>query len=252
MQLGFGSGVLVGTPTVDINGATIVNPTPTEFGLLQDASVEFDFDIKELFGTYQFPVAVARGKGKIGGKAKFAQINGLMINNLVFGASYTSLLISQVKDSTGALIPGTPFQITPTVPGGGTWLADMGVTFVDRRPLIRVASLPTVGQYTVTAGVYLFNTGDTGKLVYINYQYSATSTVAKRITIPNTLMGAAPQFRVDLFVPYQGQSFVLTLGAAVSKKLSFATKLDDFLVPEFDFSAFADSSNNIAYLSVAE
>jgi hypothetical protein len=252
MQLGFGSGVLVGTPSIDITGAPVTNPTPTEFGLLQDCSVDFDFDLKELFGTYQFPVAIGRGKGKITGKAKFAQINGLMLNNLVFGASYASIVLGQVKDYTGATIPTTPFTITPTVPGTGIWIADMGVTDSNRRPMQRVASAPTTGQYTVTAGVYVFSTADTGKLVFINYQYTNTSTVGKKITIPNSLMGAAPQFRVDLFIPYQGASFVLTLGAAVAKKLSFATKLDDFTIPEFDFTGFSDASNNIAYLSLAE
>jgi hypothetical protein len=324
MQLGFGSGILVGTPTIDVNGAAVTNPTPTEFGLLQDCSVDFDFDLKQLFGSYQYPVAIGRGKGKITGKAKFAQINGLMLNNLVFGASYASLLIGEVKDFTGSTIPaGTPYYLNPTPPNSGTWILDQGVTYAGGRSLIRVASAPAVGQYalvgpvtgatasfatnvmtvtvagstsfavgqvitsvgvaagtyitslgtgtggtgtynlstspgTITAQavsasvVYTFAAADAGRLVYLSYQYSAASTVAKRITIPNSLMGAAPQFRADLFIPYQGQNFVLTLGACVADKLSFASKLDDFTVPEFDFMAFADSLNNIAYLSVAE
>ena len=252
MQLGFGSGVLVGTPTIDINGNAIANGTPTEFGILQDCGVDFSFDIKELFGTYQFPVAIGRGKGKIEGKAKFAQMSGLMLNNLVFGQGYTSIQLSQYKDYTGTAIPTTPFQITPTVPNSGTWLTDMGVTNASGRPMIKVVSGPTTGQYSVAAGVYTFAAADVGLVMKINYQYTNTSTIAKKLTIPNALMGYAPSFRVDLFIPYQGNSFVLTLNAATSKKMSFATKLDDFTIPELDFSAYADSSNNIGFLSVVE
>ena len=252
MQLGFGSGIMVGTPTVDINGNAVTAPTPTEFGIMQDASVDFSFDMKELFGSYQFPIAIARGKGKIQGKSKFAQLNGLMLNNLVFGVGYTNLLVGQVKSTTGVAIPATPFTITPTVPNSGTWQADMGVIDWNGRPMTRVVSGPTTGQYSVAAGVYTFASADTGKLVMISYQYSATSTVAKKITVPNSLMGNTPQFRVDLFIPYGGNSFVLTLPACTGSKLSIATKIDDFTIPEFDFSAFADSSNNIAYLSMAE
>lgn len=252
MQLGFGSGVLVGTPTIDVNGNAITTPTPTEFGILQDSSVDFSFDMKELFGSYQFPIAIGRGKGKIQGKSKFAQMNGLMLNNIVFGASYANIKLDQIKDVTGSAIPASPYTVTPTVPNSGTWQADMGVTLAGGVPMVRVASAPATGQYSVSAGVYTFAAADTGKTVFISFQYTSTSTSAKKITIPNSLMGYAPQFRADLFIPYQGKSFVLTLPACTASKLSFATKLDDFTIPEFDYSAFADASNNIAYLSLAE
>lgn len=252
MQLGFGSGSLVGTPTIDINGNAISTPTPTQFGILQECSVDFSFDIKELFGQYQFPVAIGRGKGKIGGKAKFAQLSGLMLNNLVFGQSFTNISISSFVDTTGTAIPATPFTITPTVPNSGTWLVDMGVTYADGRSLQRVVSNPTTGQYSVAAGVYTFAAADTGVVVKINFQYSTTSLIGKKITLSNNLMGYAPMFRADLYIPYQGKNFVLTLNNCTSSKISFPTKLDDFFVPEFDFSASADSSNNIGTLSLSE
>ena len=250
MQLGFGSGIAVGTPTIDVNGNSIAVPTPTRFGVIQDTSVDFSFDMKELFGGYQFPIAIGRGKGKISGKSKFAQLNGVMLNNLVFGATYTNLLLNDYIDSTGTPAAAT---VTPTVPNSGTFQVDLGVCYQsNQRPLTRVVSAPAVGQYSLTAGVYTFAAADVGAIMLISYQWTATSSIAKKMTIPNSLMGVAPQFRLDLMIPYQGNQFVMTLGACTAAKLTIATKMDDFLIPEFDFSVFADAAGNIAYLSLAE
>lgn len=252
MQLSFGSGVLVGTATTDAYGAPLTAPTPVQFGVLQEVGVDFSFDIKELFGQYQFPIAVGRGKGKITGKAKFAQMNGLTLNSLFFGQTLASGSLSEVIDTVGTPIPGTPYQITPTVPNSGTWTVDLGVVGANGLPMTKVVSAPASGQYSVSAGVYTFAAADTGSIVRISYQYTAASTVAKKITVNNVLMGQAPQFRADLLMPYGGKNFVLTLPANIGSKFSIATKLDDFTVPEFDFSGFADSANNVAYLGLAE
>lgn len=251
-QYGFGAGVLVGTAVTDYTGTAIATPTPVQFGILQNASVDFSFDLKELFGQYQFPVAIGRGKGKITGKAQFAQLNGLTLNSLFFGQTLTTGALGEVIDTTGQTIPSTPFTITVTPPSSGTWTNDLGVLDPNGIPMTRVVSGPTTGQYSVAAGVYTFAAADTGKTVRISYQYTATSTVAKRLTVNNALMGAAPNFRCDLLIPFSGKQFVLTLPACVGSKLSVATKLDDFTVPEFDFSAYADATNNVAYLGLAE
>src|SRR4051812_11802610 len=120
-MFGFGAGALWGTPLTDYAGNAIANPTPVLFGTLQDVSIDISFDVKELHGENQFPVDVARGKGKMSCKAKSARINGLQLNNLFFGQTMTSSIVSDVKDTVGAVIPATPFQITPTVPSSGTW-----------------------------------------------------------------------------------------------------------------------------------
>ena len=54
----FGVGFLFATPA----GA---NATPMRFGALQDVSVDFSFDTKALYGSSQFALEQARGKGKI-------------------------------------------------------------------------------------------------------------------------------------------------------------------------------------------
>lgn len=252
MQFGFGSGIMWGTPLTDANGNAIANPTPIQLGVLQDLGIDISFDTKMLYGQNQFPVAVGRGKGKMSGKAKMAQFSGAMINSLVFGQTLSNGILNNVNDTTGALIPTTPFTVTPTVPNTGTWTADLGVRDANGIPYTRVASAPTTGQYSVAAGVYTFAAADTAKQVFISFQYTATSTVAKKSTVLNLPMGYAPTFKADIFVPYAGKSLVLTIPQCLASKFGISTKQDDFLIPEFDFEGFADSAGNAIYWAVSE
>ena len=249
---GFGAGALYGTPLTDYLGNAIVNPTPVLFGVLQDVSVDISADVKELFGQNQFAEAVGRGKAKITGKAKFARLNGLLINSLFFGQTVSSSLIGDVNDTTGTLVPTTPFTITPTPPNSGTWAFDLGVRNNAGNAMARVASGPTTGQYSVTSGVYLFAAADVGLLVFISFQYSATSTVGKVSTVANVAMGAAPTFQCDLSDGYLGNGLTLTLYKCLATKLSFATKQDDFMIPEMDFSAFSNSAGQVLKWGTSE
>lgn len=258
---GFGSGLLWGTPLTDNTGAAVANPTPVLFGALQDASLDFSFDSKMLSGQNSFPLAVGRGKGKITGKAKFGQISGALVSSLFFGSGSTSSILQNNYDTTGILIPATPFTITAStsltlttipIPSSGTWAADLGVRNANNVSMTRVASGPTTGQYTVAAGVYVFATADAGLQVFIDFAYTATSTVAKKIAINNVVMGAAPTFRCDFSNNYQGKFQTVSLFACISSKLSISTKNDDFLIPEFDFDAFANAAGQIGTLALAE
>lgn len=252
MQFAFGTGVFWGTPLTDANGNAIANPTPVQLGVLQDLSLDLSFDTKTLYGQNQFPVAVGRGKGKMSGKSKFAQLNGISINALVFGQTMTNGLTSDFYDVAGSVVPGTPFAVTPVIPNSGTWAYDLGVRDANGVPMTRVASAPTTGQYSVAAGVYTFAAADTAKQVFISYQYTATSTSAKKSTVQNVLMGLAPTFKGDIYVPYNGKSMILTIPQCTCSKFTFSTKQDDFLIPEFNFEGFADSAGNALYWSTSE
>lgn len=253
MQVGFGAGTLWGTQLTDVNGNAIATPTPVQFGALQDVSVDFAADIKKLHGSSAFPLMAVRGKQSINCKAKAAQMNGALINSIFFGFTPTAGILDDVYDVTGTPIPTTPFQITPVPPSSGTWTQDLGVRNSSSVPMTRVAAGPTTGQYSVAAGVYTFATADVGQTVYINYQYTATSTTAKKIAISNPLMGAAPTFRADLSLKLNGKSLAMVLLTCVSTKLNFASKLDDFLIPEFDFEAYADASGaNVGTIALSE
>lgn len=251
-QYVFGAGVLWGTPLTDSSGAAIAVPTPVQFGALQDVSVDISFDMKLLHGPNQFPLIAARGKGKISGKAKSAELNGALLNSMIFGQTKAFGVISDVWATSGVAIPTTPFQITVVPPSSGTWSRDLGVENASGVPMTRVSAAPATGQYSVAAGVYTFAAADVGLLVFINYQYTATGATSPKSTVANVAMGAAPTFMADLYMPFSGKTLILTLNACVATKFSLGTKLDDFMIPETDFEAYADASGNVGTWALTE
>jgi hypothetical protein len=245
-QYQFGSGNAFGLVTA---GAIVV---PRKFGTLQEVSVDFSFNVKELYGQYQFPVSVARGQGKITGKAKFASLNGAMVNDLFFSAANaTGQNLSAIGEA--ATVPGVS-TYTVTVANAATFKEDLGVTYTATGiPLTRVApGAEAVGKYSVNVatGVYTFAAADASAAVLIDYGYTATT--GNTTTINNLLTGLAPNFALSLPMKYNGKTMYLRLNACVSSKLTLATKLEDFVVPDFDFSAFGDASNTIGTLSLTE
>lgn len=244
MQLTFGAGEVFGTLLRDANGNAITTPTPIRVMGLQELSIDMSGDLKEFYGTNRFALAVAQGKVKTSGKFKGALINGASLNALFFGAGLTSgTMRSVVADNVGAVIPTTPFTITPTVPNTGTWQEDLGVMDSNAVAMTRVASGPAANQYSVAAGVYTFAAADVAKRVFISYAYSFTSTQAKRIQLQNLPMGSSPAFKMHYLTRFQGQDCLLVLESVVSTKLGlFSSKNDDFSVPEIDFTAQADAT----------
>jgi len=120
-------------------------------------------------------------------------------------------------------------------------------------PFTCVASAPATGQYSVSAGTYTFAAADTTKLVFISYRYSATAAGAKKISVVNQQMGAAPLIKAEMQVNYRGKRALVVLYSSIFTKLSlFGTKLDDYSVPEMDFSGFANGANQIADIYVSE
>lgn len=237
----FGSGTLFATP---IGGNLAANPTPMQFGTLQDVSLDISFDTKELYGMYQFPDVIARGKGKITGKAKFAKLNGKMINDLFFGQTVSSGQTLAQLDEAAAVPASTPY--TYTVANTATFVEDQGVRYsATGDSLARVASAPVQGQYSVSnTGVYTFAAADSNAGVLISYTYTVTAS-GKTTAIINQLLGYAPTFSCVLRELFNGQQSDVKLYACIGSKLSRATRQDDFMVPEFDFSAFANAAGKV-------
>jgi hypothetical protein len=240
----FGAGTLWGFP---VGGNTATNPTPMKFGTLQDVALDISGDVKQLYGQKQFPEAVARGKCKITGKSKFAAINGKMFNDLFFGQPLGAGMKAVALDEVHT-VPGTPFQVTIVPPNSGIFFQDWGVRYAATgTPLTRVASGPVTGQYSVNTAtaVYTFSTGDQGtNNVLMSYTYTLAAT-GTQLNITNQLMGFAPTIQVLLETVYNNNQFAVLLYSVVASKLSFTTKQEDFIIPEFDFEAFANSAGQI-------
>lgn len=251
-QYSFGSGILYGVPLTDAAGAAVANPTPIKFGTLQDVNVDFTRSVKELFGQKQFAVAIGAGTCKITAKAKFAKLNGLLLNNIFFGQTLSSSAVPNVQTDESNTIPGTPYQITVAPPNSGVFVRDLGVVYAATGiPLTAVAASPSTGQYSVSAGgQYTFAAADTTLGVLISYEY--TESAGRKIVIANQQLGYVPTFRAELSAPYKSKKLVLALHSCVATKLSFATKLEDFMVPDLDMVAQADDADNVATLSLSD
>lgn len=318
-QFFFGSGVLYGIRN-DIAGQT-----PRRFGTLQDVSIDFDGDIKELFGQFTFPVDTARGKTKITGKAKFATISGELYNDLFFGQTLvtgqltfaynematlpavitgatsaptasgntlhftttpTGIVIgSLIQDTTtSGVIPagtyvqsktGTTVVMSAAVTSGGvltadtisfspayqvanntaTPLEDLGVYYqssgTQLNVLTTIAHGSTAGNYNFlpTLGSYQFADADANALVFVNYTYQ--SMTGSQLQIGNPFMGTTPRFQMVFTESFEEQTAVFSLLQVVSSKLMFATRLDDYTIPEMDFSAFANAAGVVGTLNFA-
>jgi hypothetical protein len=240
----FGTGVLLGTRT------DIPNATPVNFGLVQEVTIEETATVKELHGQFQRAIVEARGTIKTTGKAKVARISGLAFAHLFYGVTPTSGQIATAFAEAGTIPASAPYTVTVLNAGG--FVGDNGVVYVaSGLPLTKVAATPGAGQYSVASGDYAFNAADAGKAVLVSYTYSLDGA-GHKFTVTNQLLGTTPTFQAQFFTTFQGQAVSLTLNNCTSSKLSFKTKLEDFVMPEFDFSCFADAAGNVMTWSFAE
>lgn len=248
MQLSFGAGAVWGERT-DVAGSGI---GPRQFGVLQDIQIDFDWTDKELYGQLQFPVAIARGQGKITGKAKFAQILGLLYSDIFFGAAPATgqFAVSQLEAAT---VPATtPYMVTAG--NAASYNDDLGVAYAGTgRRFNRVTTPSAAGQYSVnlSTGVYTFSAADASAALLISYTYNVAASGSK-LTITNQPMGTTPTFKATFYTGYNGNGTALRLNACTANKLSLPTKLDTWTISELDFMAFADASGTIGYLSTVE
>jgi hypothetical protein len=250
----FGAGVLFGTPNA---GNTVANPTPQQFGVLQEISVEIKGDLKKLYGQQQAPVAKARGKLDITAKGKIASLSPTFIAQLYFGQEVTSGLDRPVfSEAIAAAATVSPAQVKANKDLGLT-VSDPGTltNLVVNQSLTRITSgTPTTGEYKFTpyaAGTtpvdaeYTFAAADVtaGLKVLANYTYPDTAGTTLHIT--NQAMGFAPEFEAVLYNKFRGQLFGLRLYSCVMGSLSIPTKQEDFWVSDFDLDASCDISGNL-------
>lgn len=249
MEFGFGTGVLSGLRTD--NSASSTN-TPVNFGAFQGVNIEFAGDTKMLYSTGQYPLDVARGKVKISGKSKVANINARMYNELYFGQTLNTGATKFKWNESTTL--GTGAASYTAALAASTPLTDQGV-FYGRTQFNPVSTSPGSGQYTYVAstGVYTFSTHSAGLGIMVNYTYTATTGFT--ITSGNPLMGTTPQFQATFFQqsPHSTtQQIVLVLYACVSSRLTFPTTIDDYTIQDLDFDAFEDSSGRVFLWSTTE
>lgn len=249
MQYEFGTGQLVGK---SLNAGV---QTGVVFGALQGVTLDIAYTEKELYGQNQLPLAVARGTGKITGKADFAQFNAQVYNDLFFGVGSVSTGAVRLVVGEAQTPAITANVCSANVTNGGNFVTDYGVRYAANGSVLTVsANTPAVaGQYSYNASNGMYSFANAMANVPLIFSYTWNDTVnGKKITITNQLLGNAPQFMCSFSETYQGKQLTVTLNACMSSKLSLVTKLEDFTIPSFDFSAFADASGTIGTMNFEE
>jgi hypothetical protein len=271
----FGAGALFAIPLNNASGGSISDPSPVQFGILQDVTIDDSTEIKKLYGANSYPVDIGRGKGSIMIKAKFAAINALLFNTVYYGQTLVAGYEALYNDLTGTVVPtgagSTAINVAAPSIGGVTsvFARDLGVQAADPYggvggvQFMRVASSPTAGQYALTTGgagasgaTYQFSNQDSGKTVFINYDYTNPSQPAtdpaqsQTLTIVNLPMGSAPVFSAVFMAKRQttGETYYTRFPNVVATKLTRDFKNDDFTIPDFEAEAFQDSSGNVEYM----
>jgi hypothetical protein len=240
-QFTFGSGVLAAIPS---NGLD-----PIVCGALQDVSIEFGADIKNLHGQFGFPLANGKGKQKIDIKAGNGALDVELYNNIYF-ANSTPAATGCKKFAQGetGTVPTTPYQIT--VANAATFFATMQVlNATTGARLQQVAAGPATGQFSVAAGVFTFAAADVGVAVLIDYIYTDAAS-GKTLTLTNQLMGAAPAFKLILAEKFDASTLVCQFNKVTSGKLTLPLKQDDFMISDLEMSAFVDATNTLGFISM--
>jgi len=239
VQYVFATGDLFSTP---VDGGA-----PFKFGALQDVSVDFSADVKQLFGQYQFPLDVARGKTKIEGKAATGNIDAAAFNTFYFNQTVTSGQLQRAINEAASVPAMMPYTVS--VDEAANFYMDLGVFYAATGvQLVQVASAPAAGQYSVSdMGVYTFNASDASEALLFNYLWN--DSAGQTLDIGNPLMGDTPKFRMVLSQTYAGKTFTLVLYSCTAEKLSLPLKQDDYLIADLTFQAQANDANQVGALT---
>jgi hypothetical protein len=245
----FGPGILIATRT------DLTTPVAINVGFVQEFSLDLAGNTKELYGQNQYPLVAARSTIKATGKFKNAEISGLAWNNAFFGQptpspnGFTSGGLTWNIDSTYSI--GSTTALTTTVLNSSLFDADLGVFYSTKNlPMQRVAAgAEAAGKYSVSAvGVYTFNASDTLLQIKITYTTTNSAATAQSLIITNQPIGFTPTFQLDYYTSLNqpaAKPFAIRVYSCIASKLGLAFKLEDFMMPEFEFSFFANSSNQI-------
>lgn len=229
-----------------IDGDT--NPTPTQVRILQSISLDLKATIKKLYGQNILPVAAGRSQINVTGKAKLADHQPRFIRDF-FGSTMATGQTLIVPNEAHTM-SGTTYQVASFA----TYVLDLGVSYASTGiPLIRVASAPSAGQYSlnVATGTYTVNAADNAAALLFSYTY--TTTGGDTVTLSNASAGAAGTFKAVLGGSYQSQQTNFILNACIPSSLKVLdAKIGDFSMPDFDFDAITDAADVLGTISVAQ
>lgn len=241
----FGPGIVIVTRT------DLATPFPVNIGYANEFSIDLSGSTKPLYGQNQYPLVQARATIKATGKIKAAVLSGLAWNSTFFGQSFTAGYDHYFFNEAHTVASTT--QAVTNASGG---IVDLGVTYAaSGLPLQRVASGAITGQYSVvlSTGTYTFAVADEVALLFNYSNFSASS--GQQMNVTNQLIGTTPTFQLDYWTNLNqpaSKPFAVRLFGCIADKITLAGKLEDFIMPEFDFSIFANNAGQVMNIDFPE
>jgi hypothetical protein len=242
----FGPGIVIITRT------DTATPLAVNVGYANEFSLDMAGSTKDLYGQDQYPLVSARGTVKVSGKIKAAVLSGIAWNACFFGASFTA-----GRDSYYFNEQHTPSGLTQAMTNVTGGIVDLGVTYQSNGlPLQRVATATLPGTYSVvlSTGVYTLVAADE---VALNFSYTNFSAAAsgQQLQVTNQLIGTNPTFQLDYYTNLNqpaSKPFGVRLFSCIADKITIASKLEDFIMPEIDFSVFANNAGQVMNMNFPE
>jgi hypothetical protein len=198
----FGSGVLTAIPNA---GNLAANPTPMQFGLLQEVQIEIKGDTKELYDNLQIPAAIARGKIKVTGKGKMASLDPMFFSQLYFGLPTTAGVLRPVYNE----LRTAAASITTN---NAAATADLGVIATGGTGFSVGTQLTNSGTAAPSSGQYKFTawTGTSPGAWQAEHTYALNATIldpaghTQKVTTAGTSGAALPTFNDSLSTTTDG------------------------------------------------
>jgi hypothetical protein len=244
-----GSGVLIGTPNVNVDLLTDLKAR--RFPVMQDVSIEFKGKNEGLYGQGIFALDLMDGKVEVTGKGKMIVPPPSLIGAFYFGADTAAGVNRAVQNELQA--------IGATVaPSNTTANVDLGVINVATGEYMEpiTTGSPAAGQYKFTPynatgpvdASYAFAAADvtSGFKVYLNYTWP--DTTGETLAIVQQPMGSRPQQQMLLFNNYKGKLYSVTLNRVTLNGFSVPTKQEGHWISDFDFTACVDAAGTLGYI----
>ena len=206
-----------------------------EFGTLQDCNVDFSFDKKELYGRNQFPVKIARAKGKVDCKATYADIKAEALNIVLNGSISNGEL--KVAEPFNATVPNSgevPIDL-PTGAALNQVLKVYNVSGTTKVPMVEVDTpTPTV------SGTYYVDDADAAVAGSCTYALTTNFVVGDTVTVEGqtfTAVASAPsvgEFEVGSTIAQSIVNLVTVINndAAINANYTATSTNTDFTLTE--------------------
>ena len=225
------------------------NPDKVQLAVVKSWNFDLTQEEIELRGSGLDSLETLPVKRSVKGKLQLSDFSTNLIAAVTSGTTISAgSVIGTVQSAT---VPTTPFQITVT--NSGTFVQDLGVIdLTTGKEMVEGATATGTGVYAVSAGVYTFNTADSGHNVKISYRYTAAAT-GKTLEVAAADAGvAATRYELHVYGAAGGKTWGFWFPAVSIPNLSLSMSPEAYSDVSVDFSAFLSSTDKLMYAYLPE